>query len=384
MCSLQTQKVCGVHGPPYPAHLAARRPRLRAGRRGRAARSRAVPPAGPRVHAAVPEPKSPRPAQGPSGPQPPRAPDCSQTSAPRPPAPSAPRPLYPEPPAPLASADPAPSLGGLPEAQARSPASPVAVSALGRPTQPGQLGDSAERCTVRDRSSSSEPAGPRRKRPLAPPTRRSRRRLDLVRGRAGTGPRAIGEGGDPSRRPGPPPSRRLPSGGSVGRRRAGQSGPYCCCVIGARRRPLAATPGTARRARAGQGEMDSGRAPGEAASLGVTVGSGRQFPRRRGNRQGLRGAGILGRGDWLRVFRLMTEPQPRTPALPVGPGTWNSRGAWSQPGCPNPTRKQCLQAVSPFLPGAPRPHPVRYRHWASRLPIRAGTFRGWCAGQNGH
>lgn len=38
------------------------------------------------------------------------------------------------------------------------------------------------------------------------------------------------------------PAPALPSGGSAGGRRAGQSGSYCCCVIGARRRPLAAAP----------------------------------------------------------------------------------------------------------------------------------------------
>lgn len=269
MCSLQTQKVCGAARPAYPAPRQPDAPaprwaegpgRLAAGRCPRLARESTPRP---------PTPKSPRPAQALSGPQSPRAPACSDLGSQAPGS----QPRGPSTPNPLASANPAPSVGGFPEAQARSLAFPVAVSAPGRPTQPGQRGDSAEISIVRDRSSSSEPAGPRRKLPLAPPTRRSRRRLDLVRGRAGTGPRAIGESSGPLRHAGPPPHRRLFSGGSAGRRRAGQSGPYCCCVIGARRRPLVATSGTTRRAREGQGLMDSWTALGEAVSLRVTVGS---------------------------------------------------------------------------------------------------------------
>lgn len=313
-----------------------------------AARSRAGPQAGPRVHASSPTPKVLAPRTGPRAPQPPRAPHCSRTSAPRPPAPSAPGPLYLEPPAPPASADPAPSLGDLPEAQAPPPAFPVAVSAPGRPTQPGQRGDSAERGTVRDRSSSSAPAGPRRKLPLAPPTRRSLRRLDLVRGRAGTGPRAIGKGGRPSPRPGPPPRRRLPSGGSAGRRRAGQRGPYCCCVIGVRRRPLAATPGTAGRARAWQGELDSGTDPGEAGSLRVTVGAGRQNVEEASRAQG---SGYLRTRGWLRVSGEGLDRSPGLglwPALPVGPGTHGARGPAR--GAPPPPRA-ALTGGPPFPQG---------------------------------
>lgn len=288
-------EVCGVHGPPHPAHLAARRPRLRAGRRGRGGSQQGGAPGWPGSPRLDPRPQKSSPRARALGPPNPESAglltdlgsQAPGSLTPRAPLPRTPPPLWPP-------RTRRPVWGGLPEAQAPPPAFTVAVSAPGRPTQPGQRGDSAERCTVRDRSSSSAPAGPRRKLPLAPPTRRSLRRLDLVRGQAGTGPRAIGKGGRPSPRPGPPPRRRLPSGGSAGRRRAGQRGPYCCCVIGVRRRPLAATPGTAGQTRAGQ--RGDGLRDGPWRG-GVSQGHCRGWaPKRKGSGHGLRGAGILGRG----------------------------------------------------------------------------------------
>lgn len=151
------RNVCGVHGPPGPAHRATRRPRLRAGRLAAGRCPRLARESTPRS----PTPKVLAPLTGPRAPQSLRAPGSSRTSVPRPPAPRLPAPRPP------GLSTPGPSTPSLPQAQATPPAFPVAVSVRGRPTQPGQRGDSAERCTVRDRSSSSEPAGARRKLPLA-------------------------------------------------------------------------------------------------------------------------------------------------------------------------------------------------------------------------
>lgn len=133
-----------------------------------------------------------------------------------------------------------------------------------RPRRPLYLvrAESRPRGAVRDRSSSSAPAGPRRKsRSPRPPAALAADWAPSGEGRALARGRLARAAAHYPARPAPPPA--APSGGSAGRRRAGQSGPYCCCVIGARRRPLAAAPGTARRARAGRWALAPGP-PGRA------------------------------------------------------------------------------------------------------------------------
>lgn len=84
-------------------------------------------------------------------------------------------------------------------------ACPYAAAAATRPL-PGRA-HTRPRDTVRARSSSSAPAGPRRKPALGPPRRRSRRRLSSVRRAAGPDQVPIG----PARRPSQPA--RLRAGG---------------------------------------------------------------------------------------------------------------------------------------------------------------------------
>ena len=212
---------------PHPAPLTARRPRLRAGRRGRSGLQQGGGPGWPKSRLPSPWSRkySPRAGRLPKG-----LPTSESVGPLTDPGSQAPEVLCPEPPAPPASADPA-LVTGFPTAQVPPPAAPVP----GHPTHLART-ETQPRGTVWVRSSSSAPAGPRRKPPLAPP----RPQLSLPIGLWQTLGMALPRE-RLARSAVHPPDHAL-SGGSVGQRSAGQSGSYCCCVIGARPRPLAAAP----------------------------------------------------------------------------------------------------------------------------------------------
>lgn len=183
--------------------------------------------------------------------------------------PGSPRPRLP--PASAAPDDPAPARGP-PTSQAPPPTTPITVPAPDDPA-PGPRRDSAERRRPGSlfllsacRAPPEHPARPAPPAALAADWAPSGAGRALVCGRLARAAARLVTG--------PPPRRRLSSGGSAGRGPAGQSGPYCCCVIGARRRPLAATSGTAKRSQAEQLALDlgprTGRGPLRGAGQGVS------------------------------------------------------------------------------------------------------------------